>query len=464
MLNYLPIKNSKKLIELNSYQIRSLIEPQVECSLYLFASTIEGLDKESDIEFTENEAIWNKLIESRLKRTDRVIKLQKFYLFEWFPRCPGLYYTENGRYARHEAKRNIISTKNGTTVYGHHGKLSMLNGGIGSIRLLPIKIEGSKYYLMSASSNGNCDEGFPVAVPEHLYNKLIDRIIDDGAVLVDLYGKLISVPNDITDVFAGYLEVPKLLLKIDSISEPYKISIFSKSFIVNIAVSFVSEFERKKRVYASFVSFNPSNPKSFKESIKWLERDYVGDLYKGKIITDFDQTMEHFENAPFSLKKIMSFELNKTDIKGFPTDYHLDHYLDNSVQGQEKLSFYYNQINIEIVEKKQIIKDSTNVIIVGDNSNVSHISQHQNIAAKDIDLQSLAAEIEKLRIAAKKESTTLEHDFEIGNLAAAEAAARAGDQPKALSLMAKAGKWTLDIATKIGVGLAVAAIKQVILP
>ena len=52
-----------------------------------------------------------------------------------------------------------------------------------------------------------------------------------------------------------------------------------------------------------------------------------------------------------------------------------------------------------------------------------------------------------------------EHDAAVGEIASAQVAAKAGDGPKAMSHLAKAGKWALDVAKKIGTGLAVAALK-----
>jgi hypothetical protein len=47
----------------------------------------------------------------------------------------------------------------------------------------------------------------------------------------------------------------------------------------------------------------------------------------------------------------------------------------------------------------------------------------------------------------------------LANVAAAEKEAKAGNEEKAIDHLKKAGKWALDMATKIGVTVATEAIK-----
>ena len=76
-----------------------------------------------------------------------------------------------------------------------------------------------------------------------------------------------------------------------------------------------------------------------------------------------------------------------------------------------------------------------------------------------IDLPRLADELAVLRQAMKKDAIEPEQDVAVGAVAAAEQAAKNGNGPKALRFLKSAGKWALDMAEKIGVGVATAAIK-----
>lgn len=79
------------------------------------------------------------------------------------------------------------------------------------------------------------------------------------------------------------------------------------------------------------------------------------------------------------------------------------------------------------------------------------------------DLPDLARELATLRAEMERTKTgDAIQSIEIGEVAKAEMAAAAGDTDGVLAALKGAGKWTLGIAEKIGVGLAVAALKPLI--
>jgi hypothetical protein len=92
----------------------------------------------------------------------------------------------------------------------------------------------------------------------------------------------------------------------------------------------------------------------------------------------------------------------------------------------------------------------------------AHDNTFQQIqAGAGIDLPKLAEELGRLRAAMKGAPTdTPEHDEAIGAVAGAEKAAAKGDGSAALQYLKSAGEWTLGIAEKIGVDLAVEALKR----
>jgi hypothetical protein len=80
--------------------------------------------------------------------------------------------------------------------------------------------------------------------------------------------------------------------------------------------------------------------------------------------------------------------------------------------------------------------------------------------SQTIDLTKLAEELSTLRQAMLKESTRPEHYAEVGAVASAEIEAKNGHGPQVLQYLSKGGKWAIDIASKIGVEMAVAALKS----
>jgi hypothetical protein len=77
----------------------------------------------------------------------------------------------------------------------------------------------------------------------------------------------------------------------------------------------------------------------------------------------------------------------------------------------------------------------------------------------NIDLRSLAHELETLRTVMRNEATIPEHDIAIEEVAAAQTAAAQGNGTKALEHLKNAGQWAFDVSTKIGIGVVLAEIK-----
>lgn len=80
-------------------------------------------------------------------------------------------------------------------------------------------------------------------------------------------------------------------------------------------------------------------------------------------------------------------------------------------------------------------------------------------SADKIDLPELASQLATLRNALHPIASSAEEIAEVGNIASAEQQAKNGNGPKVLEFLAKTGKWSLNIAEKIGVALVAAAIK-----
>lgn len=77
-----------------------------------------------------------------------------------------------------------------------------------------------------------------------------------------------------------------------------------------------------------------------------------------------------------------------------------------------------------------------------------------------MDIPVLAGELATLRQVMKGEATEPEHDAAVGEVAKAEQVAKAKDSSKVAENLKGAGKWALDVATKIGTTLASEALKE----
>jgi hypothetical protein len=75
------------------------------------------------------------------------------------------------------------------------------------------------------------------------------------------------------------------------------------------------------------------------------------------------------------------------------------------------------------------------------------------------DLNKLAGELAQLRTAMRSQAKEVEDDLKVAAVAEAEKAAKEGNGPATLEALKSAGGWALGVAEKIGVGVAIAAIK-----
>ena len=97
----------------------------------------------------------------------------------------------------------------------------------------------------------------------------------------------------------------------------------------------------------------------------------------------------------------------------------------------------------------------------GPEAHASHMEFHQmwNNAQHTIALDQLTTELAVLRAHLRSEQNTPEQDAQLGVIAQAELAAKDGKGAEVLEWLSKTGKWVFDNATKIGVGVATAALK-----
>jgi hypothetical protein len=96
----------------------------------------------------------------------------------------------------------------------------------------------------------------------------------------------------------------------------------------------------------------------------------------------------------------------------------------------------------------------------GPNAQSHHNIFNQTIdpSIDKIDLTRLANELSMLRISLKEEAKNSDHDIAVGEIARAESCAKKGDKQEVLNHLKKAGQWALDIASKIGVPVAITAL------
>ncbi len=314
----------------------------------------------NDRSYSNNEELWaDVLIESIGAGT--VVTLRDTYLFEWFPRSPGLFHTAVGADSRQEALRHTIEAPGGVTasilteippqarsllarrdadyVFDHYGKSSMLRGGIGCFRIKPRTLKTIGHVsFMGASSSGIAHEGFLVALRDSLYNQWIDSIRKHGAIRCSLTGRLQSINRkDMVQLFEDYTGVPQVYLLVEELRalRPDR----NVEFTATGALSFQSDFEGSSKMYASYATFHPGRKGSLDQAVDWLADAYVHKLYRGRVRTDFDEVTRRFEGATFTLSKIFSNQVDLAEARQCLADLHLSGQIERLASGIAQAQF-----------------------------------------------------------------------------------------------------------------------------
>lgn len=433
------------VLELEKYSIGELVRSHLRNCLFLIPTMASRREAAvADRTYFSHVELWEAVINEDLSRTDVKIRLDQFFLFEWLPRSPGLYHTDHGRWSRENARQHIHKQDGQSTIYNPYGKLSMLEGGIGNVRLKPILLEGQKYWMMSACTNGNCEEGFPVAIPEHLYNREIEAIKRNGVVTRDMVGQLEYIPDEIKGIYLGYSQAPKVYLKILECRAPRRMIRPLDELNVNVAVSFLSQYEDKTKFYASYVGFDPSIKDALKERSLWMDEKYVRNWYNGKIVTDFDQQKTWFADAIFGLDKVMKTGTGNFDLSAIEPDVKSD--LNYLLRYRENIILHVNEIRMETYNN-----NGGTVGIMGSGAHDNTVNQQ---ILSTVNMQVLGNELAELKSAvmkaAAKNAENEEGFLEVNKVAEAEKAAKINDQPGLIKAVKSFGKFTLELAKSVG--------------
>jgi hypothetical protein len=313
-------------------------------------------------------------------------------------------------------------------IFNPYGKLEMLKGGIGCVRLKDKLVENERVWFMTASSTCNAHEGFPIALPDHFYPGVIDQISARGIKPCTITGKLRFVPDVLNTLYEDYTRVPQLYLMVEDLRPSTRSPRPGEIPRVSGAVSFRSKFEGKSNIFYSYVTFFPSQPGSLASRVDWLENIYVKSMYQGQVITDFDEHNHRFETAVFSLKKVLEHQVTIQEALEFTRT--LIIHGDPNIVLKGIANINAERI-VHLTQEKNISIGNISNSIVNIESTLEHV--HQSIAsANSLDeatRQQLKELVDQLSVELKKAPEAKAADAE-AVADAAKALVEAGTKPK----------------------------------
>ncbi len=233
------------------------------------------------------------------------IRLAGFRLTDWFPRTPGVYWSRRAADARENVQ---IRPRNNDPELGHYvspeSKMGLIEeGGIGSIRLRPRKIDGEVCWLATALSGNECHQGIPLAIPNSVLAKSSVKWGDQ----VDIDGTVRFLQDAGLEDTAAYVHHARpLIIFVEKLS-----GVKNKGTLDPILITPVALFESgpegeyfHERPQYTFVQCVAGADSELDAAGEWITR-YAA-KFSGRIITNFDEQRPMLSNAPLSYQKLVA--------------------------------------------------------------------------------------------------------------------------------------------------------------
>jgi len=284
----------------------------------LFFRKTKAERKKSDYqEFESAQAFWANDGKVMLGE----VSLKNFRLTDWFPRAPGVYWGPRAAMARDEV---MMRPLNDDPYLGKYvspaSKMGLIEeGGIGSIRLRPRKIDDDICWLATAltGTEGHameCHQGVPLAVPKTAFDEAGvnwgDQVVIDGSVrfLQDV---------GLTDTAAYVHHARPLIVYVDKITGAKPKKGLGPIIITPVALfeSFESDERRYDRAQYTFVQCPAGEDSVLDAAGEWIGK--YAEKFSGRIITNFDEQRPILADAPLSYQKLVAKTYDKTLIEHF---------------------------------------------------------------------------------------------------------------------------------------------------
>ncbi|MEH2148697.1 hypothetical protein [Nostoc sp.] len=174
-------------------------------------------------------------------------------------------------------------------------------------------------HFLCATSSGVTHKGLLIGLRRDLYERLIEDMERYGGVRCSIVGQIRYWSCE--DMLPTHTprHLPRMYLYAERIDNVQKVT-ETGNFDVTAAVLFQGNIDGDVGKFFVYSHFDPckrhSLDRTIEQCIDWMEKSYVEGLYRGKILTDFDEVAPRFENVSFPVKALMNPATDASSLVG----------------------------------------------------------------------------------------------------------------------------------------------------
>jgi hypothetical protein len=221
---------------------------------------------------------------------------------------------------------------------------------------------------LGATSSGVGHKGFVISLPQNKFTKIANYLQGRHGLNATLSGKIRYLPVNMQDFpFYWGVKIPRTYLLVDDVKDVGPLE-NSDSLDVTAAVTFgIGDSGYSGGVRYTYSHFNPSIPHDIDTCVNWIKEIYVEEMYRGKVLTDFDEQMSHFEGTIFPIKTLMDPHLSQDSFSRILKEL--------KVGDIEKYKIIVRELVFEQKVNNFNITGDGNVVTIGNNNTVTTINQ-----------------------------------------------------------------------------------------
>jgi hypothetical protein len=278
-----------------------------------FRHTVGGPPLQGCREIVSEEQFWSEGSNLVLG----AVRLTGFRLTDWFPRAPGVYWSTKAERTRayvwsEESHSDPVLGR----FFSPNSKMDLIeDGGIGSIRLRPRRIDGEDCWFATALTGIECHRGIPLAIP--------DKALREASVgwgnQVNIQGRLRFLQDaGLDDVAASVHHARPIIVFVDelrgvSTSQPREPIIITPVALFDSIEPY--KWNRTTRPGYTFVHCEAGSDRDLDDAADWIER--YATRFAGRVITNFDEQRPVLADAPLSYQRLVAKTFDRTIIEHF---------------------------------------------------------------------------------------------------------------------------------------------------